>query len=188
MKRRFTFLLLVLYGYIGIAQIKYEKEERILKEELPTVVEELLPKITQDAKRVRYFHEFDGEKESYELKLKKNRAHFSIEFSQNGVLEDIEILIPKSKLPSPVLEVIDSQFQRYKLTRIQKQFVPPKDANPIKTILAVFDKLVKPVAYEIVVHGKTLTGYKQMEFLIDPTGKLLKKRNLILHNDDHIIY
>ena len=55
MKRRFTFLLLVLYGYMGIAQIKYEKEERILKEELPTVVEVLLPKITQDAKRVRYF-------------------------------------------------------------------------------------------------------------------------------------
>lgn len=188
MNYRPLFLMILLLGLMGKAQFKFEKESRISSSQLPPGVITLLPQITQDAKRVRYYHEFDGKKESYEVKLKKYGTHFSIEFSQEGVLEDIEMLMPKSELPVSVLEVIGSQFQRYKLTRIQKQFVPPKDANPIKTVLAVFDKVVKPAAYEIVVHGKTKSGYKQMEFLIDAEGRLLNKRDIIPHNDDHVMY
>ena len=96
--------------------------------------------------------------------------------------------MPKSELPVSVLEVIGSHYQRYKLTRIQKQFEHPNEANPIKTIQQVFDKAVKPTVYEIVVHGKTLTEYKQMEFLIDPKGRLLNKRDIIPHSDDHVMY
>jgi len=48
--------------------------------------------------------------------------------------------------------------------------------------------LVKPSAYEIVVHGKTKSGYKQMEFLIDVKGRLLNKRDIIPHSDDHVMY
>jgi len=181
-------LLVMLLGQTANAQFKFEKETRITSGQLPNVVVELLPLITQDAKRVRYYHEFDGKNESYEVKLKKYGNHFSIEFSQAGILEDIEMLIPKSELPVSVLEVIDSQFQRYKLTRIQKQFVYPNEVDPIKTIQKVFKKVVKPTAYEIIVQGKTKTGYKQRELLIDPKGNLLKKRNIIPYNNDHIMY
>jgi hypothetical protein len=181
-------LLVMLLGQIANAQFKFEKETRISSSQLPKVVVELLPLITHGAKRVRYYHEFDGKNDSFEVKLKKYGNHFSIEFSQTGILEDIEMLIPKSELPVSVLQVIDSQFQRYKLTRIQEQFVHPNEADPIKTIQEVFKKVVKPTAYEIIVHGKTKTGFKQRELLIDPKGKLLKKRNIIPYNNDHIMY
>ena len=120
MNYRPLFLMILLLGLMGKAQFKFEKESRISSSQLPPGVITLLPQITQDAKRVRYYHEFDGKKESYEVKLKKYGTHFSIEFSQEGVLEDIEMLMPKSELPVSVLEVIGSHYQRYKLTWIQK--------------------------------------------------------------------
>lgn len=182
------FLALLCLNSIAIAQVKYEKEERISIHDLPLTVQALLPQIEQSAKRIRYYHEFDGEKESYEVKFKKQDTYYSIEFTQEGVLEDIEILISKSQLPTPVLEAIRNQFQRYKSTRIQKQFTHPKAQDPKQTIKRVFDGLTPPTAYEIVVQGKTNAGYKQIEFLIDINGKVLKKRNIITKGYEHVVY
>ena len=182
------FLAMLCLNSIAIAQVKYEKEARIPIHDLPLTVQVLLPQLTQDAKRIRYYHEFDGEKESFEVKLKKHGSHFSIEFSQDGVLEDIEMRIPISELPTPVLETIGKQFQRHKLTRIQKQFTHPKGQDPKQTLQGVFNGLIRPTAYEIVVNGKTNSGYKQVEFLIDINGKLLKKRNVITKDYEHVVY
>ena len=182
------FLAMLCLNSIAIAQVKYEKEARIPTHDLPLTVQVLLPQLTQDAKRIRYYHEFDGEKESFEVKLKKHGTHFSIEFSQDGVLEDIEMLIPASELPNPILETIGKQFQRHKLTRIQKQFTHPKGQDPKQTLQGVFNGLIRPTAYEIVVNGKTNSGYKQVEFLIDIDGKLLKKRNVITKDYEHVVY
>lgn len=179
--------LLCLNG-IAIAQVKYEKEERISVDDLPPVIKVLLPQIEEDGKRIRYYQEFDGVKKSYEIKLKKLDTNFSIEFSQEGILEDIEILIPASELPIPVLEAIRSQFQHHKKNRIQKQFTHPKEQDPKQTLQRVFDGLILPTAYEIVVYGKTTTGYKQVELLIDSNGKILKKRNVISKDYEHVVY
>ncbi len=189
MKLHFAlFLSLLCLNSIAIAQVKYEKETRVPIDDLPLRVKSLLPQIEKDAKRIRYYHEFDGEKESFEVKLKKFGTHFSIEFTQEGVLEDIEILISTAELPTPVLETIGKQFQRHKLTRIQKQFTHPKGQDPKQTLQGVFNGLIRPTAYEIVINGKTNSGYKQVEFLIDINGKLLKKRNVITKDYEHVVY
>ena len=79
-----------------------------------------------NARRIRYYREYNGENFSYEIKLKRQNIHYSIEFSQEGELQDIEVLINKSELPSVVLEAVKNHFQRIKLTRIQKHFLPQK--------------------------------------------------------------
>ena len=182
------FLVSLCLNSILIAQVKFEKEARIPIHDLPLTIQALLPQITQDAKRIRYYQEFDGEKESYEVKLKKRGTYFSIEFSQDGVLEDVEILISISELPTPVLETIGKHFHRYKRTRIQKQFRHPKEQDPKQTLQRVFNGLILPTAYEIVINGKTNSGYKQVEFLIDINGELLKKRNVITKDYEHVVY
>ena len=77
MKLHFAlFLSLLCLNSIAIAQVKYEKETRVTIDDLPLRVKSLLPQIEKDAKRIRYYHEFNGEKESFEVKLKKVRHSF----------------------------------------------------------------------------------------------------------------
>ena len=196
MKKHTTFFLLLLCGcYSAFGQIKYEKEERIQKEELPVAVVQLLPLMKANAKRIRYYREFDGQSISYEVKFKKHGAHFSVEFNQEGVLEDVEVLVAKSALPTVVLETVKTHFQSVKLTRIQKQFVHPQGVNPVHTLRAVFGKyssvkhdVLTKSAYEIVVSGKTQNGYQQFEVLVAPSGKLLKKSTILTKDYEHVVY
>lgn len=182
------FFLLLLFGYTATAQVKYEKEERIQKEALPTAVVKLLPLMETHAKRMRYYREFDGESISYEVKFKKHDAHFSVEFNQDGQLEDIEMLMSKAALPASVLETVKTHFQSVKLTRIQKQFVHPKGGNPARTLQAVFENQIAPTAYELEISGKTQNGYRQFELLVAPTGKLLKKSTILTKDYEHVVY
>ena len=182
------FFLLLLSGSTAIAQVKYEKEERIQKEALPTAVVKLLPLMETQSKRMRCYREFDGQSISYEVKFKKHGTHFSVEFNQEGQLEDIEVLISKSVLPTAVLETVKTHFQRVKLTRIQKQFVHRKEDNPAQTLQAVLENQLAPTAYELEVSGKTQNGYRQFELLLAPTGKLLKKSVILTKDYAHVVY
>ena len=184
---RFFFLLLF-FGSTAIAQVKYEKEERIQKEALPTAVSKLLPLMETHAKRMRYYQEFDGQSISYEVKFKKHGTHFSVEFNQEGVLEDVEVLMSKSALPTAVLETVKTHFQSVKFTRIQKQFVHRNEGSQAQTIQAVFENQLAPTAYELEVSGKTQNGYRQFELLIDPAGKLLKKSTILTKDYEHVVY
>ena len=179
-----------------VAQVKYEKEERITVDDLPPVVQALLPQIQLNAKRMRYYCEFDGDKDSYEVKFKKHGTHFSIEFSQEGSLEDIEMLIKKADLPSSVMISLNDTFPRCKLTRIQKQFVHPKDADPANTLRIVLSdhydtlnhKLINAANYEIEAQCFIENRFQKMELLFNADGKLLSTRTIIAEADDHIIY
>ena len=141
-----------------------------------------------NARRIRYYREYNGENFSYEIKLKRQNIHYSIEFSQEGELQDIEVLINKSELPSVVLEAVKNHFQRIKLTRIHKHFSHTKDANPEYTLQAVFKNKLLPSAYELIVSGKTENGYRQFELLIDKEGILLKKSIISTKDDEYVVY
>ena len=182
------FYLFAFLSYTCLAQIKYEKEERIQKEELAVAVVQLLPLMEANAKRIRYYREFDGQSMSYEVKFKKYGTHFSVEFDKEGILEDIEVLMSKAGLPTAVLETVKNHFQRVKLTRIQKQFVHQQIENAELTLQAVFENQLIPTAYELEVSGKTQDGYRQFELLIDPAGKLLKKSTILTKDYEHVVY
>lgn len=197
MKSRLVlFSALFFLSSFAVAQVKYEKEERIPIDDLPPVVQALLSQLQSNAKRIRYYREFDGDKESYEVKFKKHGTHFSIEFSQDGSLEDIEMLIKKSDLPSSVMTSLNDTFPKCKLTRIQKQFVHPKDADPANTLRIVLSdhhdalnhKLIDEANYEIEAQCVTKNGFQKKELLFSSVGKLLSTRTIIAEADDHIIY
>lgn len=188
MKEWLILFLLVLYGHTCIGQFKYEKEERIQKEALPTAVGKLLPLLEIHSKRIRYYREFNGKRISYEVKFKKNNNFFSVEFNQDGVLEDIEVLISKASLPPAVLKTVKNHFQRVKFTQIQKQFVHPEGVNPVQTLHSVFKNQFSPTAYELEVTGKISKGYRKFELLIAPKGKLIKKSTILAKDYAHVVY
>ncbi len=189
------FYLFAFLSYTCLAQVKFEKEERIRKEALPVSVIKLLPLMETNAKHFRYYREFDGQIISYEVKFKKHNTQFSVEFDKEGTLEDVEVLIPKAALPKPVMKSVQAHFQRPKYIRLQKQFVHPIGTNAAHTLQTILEKYPSSKhdisinsAYEIVVFGKTQKGYRQFELLIDSDGTLLKKRNILAKNYDHVVY
>ena len=190
MKHFSFFLVIVLFFMVnnGFSQVKREVEERISLEKLPNPIKSLLPIIKPRAKHLKFYHEIDGERESYEVKFKKENTLFSIEFNKAGALEDIEVLISKEKLPKAIIEALNSIFIKYKLVRIQKQFLPTEEETPERIIKRLFENRSTPRAYEIVLLGKTEKENRQFEFIFDPLGNILDKHILMLPNQDHVIY
>ena len=190
MKHFSSFLVITLFFVVnsGFSQVKREVEERISLEKLPNPIKSLLPIIKPNAKHLKFYHEIDGEKESYELKFKKEKTLFSLEFNKAGALEDIEVLISTEQLPKAIIEALNPMFIRYKLVRIQKQFLPTGGESPKRVIERSFENSATPKAYEIGLFGKTEKENKQFEFLFDPLGNILDKRTLMLPNQDHVIY
>ena len=88
------------------AQNKEEFEKRIDAKAVPENAVEAIQPFLKEAKRIRWYHEYDGDKESFECKFKKFGYWFSVEFDKEGLLEDVEIKIKYHTLPHDIKEKI----------------------------------------------------------------------------------
>ncbi|SHG51385.1 hypothetical protein [Flagellimonas flava] len=190
-KRFFTFLFLCL-ALSTVAQNKYEKEYRIPKSEFPSNALQMVSPYLEDAKRVRFYHETDSTKKSYELKLKKGRLHYSIEFNQNGDLEDVEFLIKETDVPEEswarITDQLQSKFKKIRIKRIQQQH-PAGSTGVEKVLRDAFQNLILPtINYELVFTTKGEKGYQTFEGLFSAEGQLIKLRESLSADYDHILY
>ena len=187
-----TFLIFYMVFGVTLGQSKFEKEERINREELPKTVKELLPLIDGLAKRTRYYRETDGAKKSYEIKFKHHKSKYSVEFDDDGTLEDIEVVVSQSDVPQSTLLLIENDlrndFTRFKFKKIQEQFSYPNGLTPAQTIKSVIKGTLAITGYEIVVSGKTKTGHERYEFFFDDGGHRIKKRKILSRGYDHIMF
>lgn len=192
-KYKLTLLPLLFLLTIGQAQVKSEREFRIRKTQFPIHSLEALEGHLEDARRIRYYKEIDSNATGYELKFKKKRLHYSVEFNEEGMLEDIEILIREVDIPAETLEKIHSElageFRKYRIRRMQQQY-PVRDGEPVsRTIRNAFQNLLLPhIRYEITVAGKNKETFGQYEALFDASGKLIEMRTSLPANYDHILY
>jgi hypothetical protein len=178
---------------VGFAQNKYEREFRIRKSQFPVVAHDLIKDKITDAKRLRYYKEIDSAKISFEAKFKKDRLWYSVEFNEDGALEDIEILIKPIDIPSDtytkIEDYLDREYAKYKIKRLQQQYLAtPNEAVEI-TLKNAFQNLMLPsINYELIVSGKKDRSYIQFEFLFDAQGNFLNKRQSLPPNYDHVLY
>lgn len=193
MKRYSPIFFLVLIGVFANAQNKYEREYRIRKNQFPTVALNLIDDTLEDARRIRFYRETDSTKISYEAKFKKDRLWYSVEFNEEGDLEDIEILIKEMDIPNePMQKIIDylnNSFTKYRIKRIQQQYPVSKEETKEKTIRNAFQNLILPsVNYEFVVAGKKDKEYFDYELLFGSDGSFKKMRKSLPPNYDHVLY
>ena len=195
MKKASIFIIIVFIGFSfqsSYAQYKYEREYRIRKSQFPTNALEFIEEKVTDAKRIKFYKETDSTKVSYEAKLKKDRLWYSIEFSDEGVLEDIEILIKTTDIPNETLSKIEaylnSHFNKYRIKRLQQQYPARTDALET-TLRNAFQNLILPTNnYEIMVSGKKDGGYMDYEILFDADGNFRNQRKSLPPNYDHVLY
>ncbi len=175
------------------AQVKYEREYRVRKEQFPDAALEVLGNRLDDVRRLRFYREVDSNRRSYEMKFKKDRLHYSVEFTPEGVLEDVEVLIKPVDIPEDswtrIRAVLSDRFAKFRVRRIQQQY--PRDAfeSDEQTLRNAFQNLLLPeLNYELVLQARTDQGLMQYEALFDSDGMLLNLRKALPANYDHILY
>jgi len=174
-------------------QTKYEREFRILKKQFPENALEYISEEIKGAKRVRFYKETDSAKISFEAKFKKGKLDYSVEFDQNGKLEDVEISIKQVDIPNATWGNIQNYlvrtFKKFKVRKIQQQYPVSENETAKATIKNAFQNLLLPsINYELIVSAKKNREYQQYEILFDAKGNLRKLRKSLPPNYDHVLY
>ncbi|GLU43521.1 hypothetical protein [Allomuricauda sp. NBRC 101325] len=193
MKFNRLFILVLFLGQIVGAQNKYEKETRIDKADFPDNAFSLIETHLENSKRIRFYKEVDSTKQSFEVKLKKGKLHYSVEFDIQGALEDVEFEIDVVDIPedswTAIEKYLKSNHSKFRVKKIQQQYPALKDENPSETIRKAFQNLILPeINYEIVFSAKTDKGFQEYEGLFNSVGQLITLRKSYPPNYDHILY
>lgn len=188
-----SFLILILltsFTRIGFSQYKYEKESRIQKTEFPesaaSIVDSMLPE-----SRIRWYKEEGYFKTSFEAKTKYKGRRLSIEFSENGSFEDLEIEIKPNEIPAKtykkITELISATHIKFSFEKAQIQY----SGNPFSVFDYFLNKSNKKDIvknYEIIISTKLDGSYVMFEYLFDEAEEFLQKSEIILKMTDNLEY
>ena len=190
------FLLLLCSSLFCTAQnsYKHEKEERIEKQLFPQNALELLDKtLPKKVKKVKYYKEQDSVKISYESKLKFNSKKYSIEFSEEGLLEDVEITIKQKEISSKTFEKIKkylySNYTSFRIKKIQRQYRNTTNTDAETMLKEAFSGTKTGTHfYEIIAEVKTKKERYFIEITFTNEGDFELLRTIIQGSYDHILY
>lgn len=166
---------------------KVERESRIKSPEVPEKALEYIEQTSLD--KVKWYRETGLESISFEAKFKHERRWYSVEFSEEGVLEDIEIEIDLHQVPEPTRESIDkyleAEFKRHRIKKVQIQY----KQTPLQTLIKEeVPKTDSPHAFELVVKGKKSRLMKLWEVAFSSTGKFISIDQILNRNSTHLEY
>ncbi len=188
--KKFILLILFISASVVAQDKKAEKEESIDKKEMPESAQSYLAEnIPKKARKIRYYFEIDGDKKSYEAKFKLNSYRYSVEFSVNGELEDIEVEVDDDELDQSIFQnitrYIDAENDRYKIEKIQLQFLPES-----ADIAAIYRTPLKAnySNLELIVATKNSGKLEKFEMTFDASGNFIKKRKAIRISYDYLIF
>jgi hypothetical protein len=169
---------------------KVERESRIKSPEVPEkALEYIRPANPMAERQLQWYRETGLESISFEAKFKHERRWYSVEFSEEGVLEDIEIEIDLHQVPEPTRESIDkyleAEFKRHRIKKVQIQY---KQTSLQTLIKEEVPKTDSPHAFELVVKGKKSRLMKLWEVAFSSTGKFISIDQILNRNSTHLEY
>jgi hypothetical protein len=179
---------LLLLAPSGLSQSKYENEKRIRQEAVPPKALTFSQKIAFN-KRIKWYKEVSQQGISYELKTKYKGLRYSIEFDTTGQIQDVEKTIKLKSLDQKTAATIEkslkAQFQKYKIIKIQKQWVSDPstlvELIEYNTTQQAFD-----LKYELVLKGLK-DGHKDyFEVLIDANGVIEQILQIVQRNSANL--
>jgi hypothetical protein len=191
--KKFTLVLstLLLIAFQGLSQTKYEKEFRIKAKDVPSSALSFVDSMTFDSK-VKWYKEIGLNDVTIEAKAKFNKERYSIEFSENGIFQDVEIEVKPSKIPygtySKLAGVLSQNHKRYKIDKVQIQYTGDRNL-----VLKFFrENRINPegitVNYEVVISTKMDGNYIMLEYLFSETGEYMQSSKIISRRKDTIDY
>lgn len=186
------FLLLFLSSFNLFAQQngKTEFELRVNRHEVPVKILEELADFLEEARRIRYFREFDGTSYFWEVKFIYEGRSFSVKFNQDYSLYDIEFLthwrLAEREVRQPLISYFEQNYRRFRIIRLQYTFLPRTDISQPDFFERILDDdLPPPQFYEVEaeVISPTTGAMGFYEFIFDTHFNLVEKRIIIPVSD-----
>lgn len=187
MKSKNILVLLLLLSSFCFSQTKNEKEERILQKNFPEKTSLSVSLIKLKSKRILFYKETNNTKISFETKFKFNKHRYSIEFSENGTLEDVEKTL-KNDL-NEIETFFNKNYDKWSLKKVQKQYIfnaKTKQHIFINNILK--NEEDSAFNFEIIAEVKEKKSYSLKEFLFDSKGNHLSTKNIATSSYGHVLY
>ncbi len=177
-------VLLILIFLSSFSQLKYEKESRLKRSEVPPSAFELIETLAIQVK-IKWYSEESLTGSTVEAKFRFNNKNYSIEFDKEGNLQDVEITIYDYEIQDTVKENIfkklESEFDKYSIQKVQVQY---PGSNP-EILTVIKNSKMEPgknVKYELIVTGKKGKLTKQFEMIFDEEGVLTGTKEIIQKN------
>lgn len=192
---KFRLILIVLCSFtiFSYGQSKNERESKISKTEFPIAALQTLSVIPDKAKRIKYYQETDGDKLSFESKFKFQNLWYSVEFSDDGVLEDIEVRVRKHQLSKQIKDQIhkylNNNCDKFDIVKIQEQYVQnglSPDMSFLKSTIS--NRKTTESNYELIVAIKNNKEWTLKEMTFDKQGVFLNSRALQTDSYEYIMY
>lgn len=187
--QKFIFLILLWpLAHYGLAQNKFEKEIRVKVKDVPQAAIDFVDDLAF-TKKVKWFREIGLDKISFEAKTKRKGQWYSIEFSEDGSFEDLEIVIEPNEIPDTSYERIISYFdKKYEKFAIEKVQIQYSGNHTLNYFLGKGPAVDLNIRYEIVLSSKVEGAFVLLEELFDDEGNFLNSSRIILDRFDNIVY
>jgi len=186
-KLNLTFLLILIF-LSSFSQLKFEKESRLKRTDVPVHTLELIDSLGIPGK-IKWYSEESLTDSTVEAKFRFNKKYYSIEFDTKGNLQDIEISVQITELQESVKENIiknlESEFNKYSIQKIQAHY-PGKNPEILSIIKNPSKETSNTVKYELVVNGKTEDTSKQYEMVFSNFGSRIEKKEITQKNADNL--
>ncbi len=169
-------------------EVKKEREERVRSMEVPEESRSWLSKSFPAAKKVKWYREETSGKKSFEAKFKRKGNKYSVEFSESGTIEDVEISKRLSDLPELIQQKLRTAFtgySKFKLIEFQEQWTADSP-ELLQQALHNQGSSQIIIRYEIVFKAIMDGQHTLWEGLFDREGQLLSKRKVALRPTDNL--
>ena len=183
-----TTLLIFFISFNGYSQIKFEQEKRILKSNVPEKALLFIEDLPL-TKKVKWYKEISQDGITIEAKSCHNNHKYSIEFTDQGEIIDIEkkknFKYLENTIKAKINSELDSIFTKYIIKKTQIQYTDLKgDIN------FIFEKsdtenFAEP-NYELIVRGKDKGIFSTYEITFDHNGVKLKILKITQRTSDNI--
>jgi hypothetical protein len=168
--------------------VKVERESRIDREEVPEKALNFIERLG-DTSNEKWYSEENLDGKAIEVKMKRFGSRYSVKFTTEGNLVDVERDLKWRQIPEEVaeeiIEELEEEFDKLKWEKIQIQFI----ADP-EEMLAYLKKNKEKdeieTYYEIVFQGKKEGSYKLYEFLFDYEGEIVERSRILPRNTDNL--
>lgn len=186
----FSFILGALSTSGYTQNTKQEVEKSISRDEMPNNALVLINQFWNEQKKADFYREFDGEKISYEAKLKWEGHQYSIEFDEQGSLSDIEQLIEFNEIPETLRNTItveiEQQYSKFRINRVQRQFLSEGADEELLTRLLNGNYEGLNIRYELEIDGQSESDFGSFELLFNNNGQQIQKRKIVRRSLDNI--
>ncbi|MFP4844267.1 hypothetical protein [Winogradskyella sp. PE311] len=188
----YTVIVTLFMSSVG-AQVKNEKEERVEPSSFPTIAKTVIDVLPDKCKRLKFYKERDNNKISFEVKFKYNQKRYSLEFSKDGYIEDIEVVTKFKKIETLSKRHIEAYFKlnftKHRFIKIQKQFVYSNAYSATQFVLDVLSQNSKVAnQFEIIAEVNSAKKREIAEFTFSSSGKFQNIRLIEPTSYEHVLY